>query len=151
MDATSIVVSREVAAPPAALFALLADPRRHPDIDGSAMVRGDVDAGPITAVGQVFRMQVRHPRAGDYLTDNLVTRFEPDAVVAWRTGAVDAEPPGWEWTWSLEPLADGTTRVSLHYDWSDVHDPAVLERVRFPGVPREDLEATLDRLAAAVA
>jgi hypothetical protein len=151
MDETQVVVSRDVDATPHTVFGLLADPRRHPEIDGSDMVRADDGAAPITAVGQVFRMHVHHPRAGDYLTDNLVTRFEPDAVVAWRTGSVDSTPPGWEWRWQVEPRGKGS-RVSLTYDWSDVDDPAMHRRVGgFPAVPVEALERTLERLAAAVA
>lgn len=128
----------------------MADPRRHPEVDGSGMVRSDDGATPITGVGQVFRMHVRHPRAGDYDTDNHVSRFEQDALVAWRTAGVDKEPAGWEWSWRFEPLDDGGTRVTLTCDWSAVADPAVLERMSFPVVPQEALEASLDRLAAAV-
>lgn len=150
MDETSIVVARDVDAAPADVFAFLADPRRHAEIDGSDMVRSDDDARPITAVGQVFRMHVHHPRAGDYRTDNVVTRFEQDAVVGWRTGPVDGTPPGWEWTWRVEPSGSGT-HVSLTYDWSDVHDPEIHRRVGgFPAVPPAALERTLDGLVAAV-
>lgn len=151
MDETRVVVSRDVDASPHTIFGLLADPRRHAEIDGSGMVRADDGGEPITAVGQVFRMHVHREPRGDYLTDNLVTRFEPDAVVAWRTGLPDTTPPGWEWRWEVVPTASGS-RVSLTYDWSDVHDPEVHRRVGgFPSVPVEALESTLDRLATAVA
>ncbi|MEH3034342.1 MAG: SRPBCC family protein [Aeromicrobium erythreum] len=150
MVRTSVDVSREVEAPPRVVFALLADPRRHAEIDGSGMVRADDGAEPITAPGQVFRMHVHHPRAGDYRTDNLVTRFEPDVEIAWRTGSIDAPPPGWEWRWRVEASDQGSL-VSLTYDWSDVHDPAMHERVGgFPAVPVAALERTLDRLAEVV-
>ena len=150
MAESQLSASRVVAATPTAIFAVLTDPRRHADLDGSGMVRGDVDAVPVTEVGQVFRMQVHHPTAGDYETDNHVSRFERDVLLAWRTSAVDAEPAGWEWVWRLSPTGDGSTEVSLTYDWSGVRDPAVLALVRFPVVPPEALEGTLDRLVAAV-
>ncbi len=150
MEQTHVVVSRETSADPHQVFLLLADPRRHAEIDGSGMVRADDGAVPVTAVGQVFRMHVHHPRAGDYRTDNLVTRFEPDREVAWRTGPVDGTPPGWEWRWQVEPRGEGSL-VSLTYDWSDVSDPAMHRRVGgFPAVPVAALERTLDRLAGAV-
>lgn len=150
MDRTSVVVSREIVATPSIVFALLADPRRHAEIDGSDMVRADDGAVPVTAVGQVFRMHVHHPRAGDYRTDNVVTRFRHDAEVAWRTGPVDGVPPGWEWRWDVSATAGGTL-VSLTYDWSDVDDPAIHRRVGgFPAVPTSALEKTLDRLETAV-
>ncbi len=150
MTESHLTVSRVVAATPAVVFAVLSDPRRHADLDGSGMVRGDVDAAPVTEVGQVFRMRVHHPAAGDYETDNHVSRFERDALLAWRTSAVDAEPAGWEWVWRLSPVGEGSTEVSLTYDWSGVRDPAVLAILSFPVVPPEALAGTLDRLVAAV-
>lgn len=150
MTATSVSATRTVAAPAADLFAVVADPRRHAEVDGSGMVVGDDVTGPITAVGEVFRMHVRHPRAGDYDTDNHVSRFEDGRLLAWRTAGVDKEPAGWEWSWRFDPLDDGATRVTLTCDWSAVDDPAVLERMSFPVVPQPDLERSLDRLAAAV-
>jgi|LUMS01.1.fsa_nt_gb hypothetical protein len=151
VDRSSVVVSREVTASPSVVFGLLADPRRHPEIDGSDMVRADDGASPVTAVGQVFRMHVHHPRAGDYRTDNLVTRFLRDVEVAWRTGPVDGTPPGWEWRWRVDATAAGSL-VSLTYDWSDVDDPEIHRRVGgFPAVPVTALERTLERLEAVVA
>ncbi len=150
VDRTSVVVSREVTASPSVVFGLLADPRRHPEIDGSDMVRADDGASPVTAVGQVFRMHVHHPRAGDYRPDNLVTRFERDVEVAWRTGPVDGTPPGWEGRWRVDATARGSL-VSLTYDWSDVDDPEIHRRVGgFPAVPVAALERTLERLHAVV-
>ncbi len=40
MAATNVSASTTVAAPPATVFAILADPRQHPRIDGSGTVRG---------------------------------------------------------------------------------------------------------------
>ncbi len=150
MTDTQLTAARTVHAPASVVFALLADPRRHPELDGSDMVRGDVGAEPVTGVGQVFRMDVHHRVAGDYRTDNHVTAFEQDALIAWRTAAVDQEPAGWEWRWRTEARDDGATDVSITYDWSDVHDPAVLARVPLPGVPQEALQRSLENLAAAV-
>ena len=58
--------------------------------------------------------------------------------------------PGWEWTWELKPQGPDATEVTLTYDWSKVTDKAILEKVTFPLVPRDGLEDSLSRLAAAV-
>ena len=61
-------------------------------MDGSDTLRGAEASGPITRVGEVFRMDMHHVDAGDYQTDNHVTAFEPDHLIAWRTSETDAEP-----------------------------------------------------------
>ncbi|WP_311208860.1 MULTISPECIES: SRPBCC family protein [unclassified Aeromicrobium] len=148
---THITATRAIDAPAGEVFAILSDPQRHHEIDGSDMVRSDDRSDRITAAGQSFRMNMHHPRAGDYQTDNHVTGFEQGSLLAWQTGAVDADPAGWEWVWRLTPLGRDSTEVSVTYDWSKVSDPAVLKRLHFPVVPHEALESTLANLAAAVA
>lgn len=148
---TALSVQRTIDTAQQAVFAVIADPRRHREMDGSDTVRGTEATGPITRVGEVFRMDMHHRDAGDYQTDNHVTAFEPGRVIAWRTSEVDAEPAGWEWIWRLDPIDDSTTAVSLTYDWSDVHDPAVLALVPFPAIPLPALEQSLVGLAALVA
>jgi len=148
---THLTATRTIDAPAGEIFAILSDPQRHHEIDGSDMVRSDDRSDRITATGQSFRMNMHHPKAGDYQTDNHVTGFEQGSLLAWQTGAVDTDPAGWEWVWRLTPLDRDSTEVSVTYDWSKVTDPAVLKRLRFPVVPQEALESTLANLAAAVA
>ena len=38
---------------------------------------------------------------GDYQTDNTVTGYDPNHLLAWQTAPADTDPPGWEWTWQL--------------------------------------------------
>jgi hypothetical protein len=49
-----VSVSRVVPAPPERIFALLADPRRDRDLDGSGTVRDPVDAPAQLSKGAVF-------------------------------------------------------------------------------------------------
>jgi uncharacterized protein YndB with AHSA1/START domain len=116
---TRIRVRQTVDVPAPALFAVLADPRRHVQVDGSGMLQADVDTQPITGVGQVFTMAMRHPSLGDYRTDNHVLEFEAGRRIVWT------------------------------YDWSEVTDPAVLARVSFPRVSAEALTESVARLATA--
>jgi uncharacterized protein YndB with AHSA1/START domain len=53
-----VAVSRRIGAPAADVFAFLADPSRHRDLDGSGMVQGVVSDEVITGVGQVFLMKM---------------------------------------------------------------------------------------------
>lgn len=153
---TRLVVEREVPATPAAVFAVLADPRRHPEIDGSGTVRAAAGTHPITGVGQSFVMDmdltaVGHTELSDYQTENLVVEFVPDELLTWATARRGRPPAGVRWSYSLQPVGPDRTRVVHSCDWSRVTDPAVLARVTFPRIPADRLEQTLERLAAAVA
>lgn len=152
--APRIVVRRTVQAPASKVFTLLSDPARHAEIDGSGTVRAAVGTTPITTVGEVFVMEMhREARAAgaDYRTDNHVVRLKPDRRIAWTTALVDATPSGFFWEFELQSEDELTTEVVHTYDWSQVTDPAVLERVGFPLVSAAQMQATLDRLANAVA
>lgn len=148
---TSISICVDVHARAGDLFAVLADPRRHVEIDGSDMLRGmdPTSPVPLTAFGEVFTMRMSHPARGEYRTDNHVVEIEHDRRISWATAREDAPPVGVWWTWILEPMDGQRTRITHRYDWSRVTDPAVLEKVRFPFVPAADLQASVERLVAA--
>lgn len=150
-DQKRITVQRTIDAPTQAVFDVLSDPQRHPELDGSGFVVSDEKTDRITASGQVFRMNMTGPHmGGDYQTDNTVTGYDANHLLAWQTAPADTPPPGWEWTWELTAQGSGSTDVSLRYDWSKVTDPALLEKVKFPLVSQAQLEDSLGRLAAAV-
>ncbi len=148
---TSITVSRDLDASAKALFDVLSLPAKHVLIDGSGFVRSDDHSDRITAVGQTFRMNMHGPQmGGDYQTDNVVSGFVPDKLIAWKTAPAGNEPPGWEWMWELEPHGPNSTHVTLTYDWSKVTDKHLLSRISFPLVPKSALEHSLARLGEAV-
>lgn len=150
-DTTHLTVARTMPSTPAALFAVLSDPRRHADLDGSGLVRSDDGAEPITESGQMFAMNMHWEKlGGDYRTENHVIAFERDAAIAWQTADAGTDPAGWEWRWTLEPRGGAETLVTLTYDWTAVTDPDVLARVPFPVVSQSQLEESLDHLEAAV-
>ncbi len=150
------VVSRDVAASSAAIFAVLADPRRHPALDDSGMVLEQVDgrgdAGPITHVGQVFRMRMTMGGVNRYETDNHVFIFEPGRAIGWEVAEAGGKPLGWTWRFDLEPVEAGAwvTRVTQTYDWSQVTDAETLRTIPFPAVPRDARLETLALLAELV-
>ena len=148
---TGIVVQQRVEASAATLFALLTDPRRHVEIDGSGMLQAEIDARPITGVGQIFTMAMRYPALGDYRTENHILEFEPDRRILWTTARAGQVPAGVQWGWTLEALGPQQTNVVHSHDWSNVTDPGVLARVSFPRVSTTDLETSVRNLAAAAA
>jgi hypothetical protein len=147
--ATGIVVRTTVDVPAEDLFAVLTDPRRHVDIDGSGMLRPGADARPVTDAGQVFTMEMHYPSLGDYRTENHVVEHVAGRRIAWMTAREGRPPAGVRWSWELVPVDDRRTTVVHTYDWSQVVDPAVLARVSFPRVSGEAMQDTVRRLAEA--
>ena len=80
---------------------------------------------------------------------NTCTRFEPDRLVEWAVGAPDRTPLGHVYGWELVAVDDDTTEVTNYCDWSGLN-PKLKDKITFPVVPIEMLEASLDRLADVV-
>jgi len=151
-DDKRITVSRTIDAPTKDVFDVLTNPERHAELDGSGFVISDEKSDRITGTGQVFRMNMTGDHmGGDYQTDNTVTGYDPNHLVAWQTAPADADPPGWEWVWELHAQGSDATEVTLTYDWSKVTDKELLQKLSFPLVEKPALEASLDHLASAVA
>lgn len=146
--------SRVLPTRPAAVFAVLSDPTRHHATEPTDWVRDAIDADRITAVGQVFGMNMFHVGAGGaYVMHNEVIAFEPDRVIAWRPGQHDDDGAlrfgGWTWRYDLRPTGEDTTEVTLTYDWSAT--PSFLrEQIGLPPFPPEFLDRSLAALEAAV-
>ena len=151
------VVSATVDAPPDAVFAVLADPPRHCQIDGSGMCQGS-SSGPLTGVGQSFVMDMYRDGLGKYQTRNEVTVFEPGRRIAWRPRLESSTPEidallgditsgGQTWAYELEPTGDGKTKVTHSYDWSTIHDERFGAFVPF--ITPEEMSKTLAALGPA--
>jgi len=140
-------VERVIPASTAAIFDILSNPLRHADLDGSGFIRSDAGAQRIQAVGDVFTMNMEGEHmGGEYQTDNHVTGYADNALLAWQTAPAGTEPPGWEWVWELEPQGPASTLVRHTYDWSKVTDKELLQKVKFPLVTEAQLEDTLVKL-----
>jgi uncharacterized protein YndB with AHSA1/START domain len=126
-----------VAAPPAAVFDLLADPRRHHEFDGSGTVRTAI-AGP-ARLGAGARFGMTMHWGLPYRIRNTVVEFEEGRRIAWRHFGRHV------WRYDLEPVPGGT-RVTETFDWGPSLSPWALEKW---GAPRRNLasiRATLRRL-----
>lgn len=149
-----IAVSRRIAAPAAAIFALVTDPNGHVAIDGSGMLVAPADAAPLRAVGDSFVMHMDREPLGDiplgkYDVLNTCTAIEQDRLVEWSVGAPGRTPIGHVYGWQLDAVSDTETEVTNYCDWSGLN-PKLQGKIAFPVVPAEMLEASLDRLASVV-
>lgn len=149
-DNAQVIVERTIDAPVDVVFNILSNPERHHEIDGSGFIRSVDHADRIHEVGQVFTMNMQgNHMGGEYKTDNHVSGYAKDKLLAWQTAPAGTEPPGWEWLWELESQGPDETLVRHTYDWSKVTDKKLLEKVKFPLVTKDQLTNTLGRLAAA--
>ncbi|GAA4931133.1 uncharacterized protein YndB with AHSA1/START domain [Actinomycetospora succinea] len=132
--------SIEVDAPPSTVFALLADPRRHPDFDGSGTVQSSISGPSRLSLGSTFGvgMRIKLP----YRISNTVVEFEEDKRIAWRHFNRH------RWRYELEPTATGGTTVTETFDWSTALVPFLLDRSGFPAANARGIEKTLPRLKA---
>lgn len=144
-DPLIVAESRRIDAGPDEIFALLADPRRHTEFDGSGMLRGS-DATPVTGVGDSFVMRMFYEQFGDYQMLNRVVEFEPPKRIAWAPMRVDSDDDDWQhrWGFDLEPDGDATI-VTEFYDCTRVPDEG--RRIMKDGqVWAEAIHKSLERL-----
>jgi uncharacterized protein YndB with AHSA1/START domain len=146
-------LTRTISAPPAAVFAVIADPAGHVKIDGSGMLVAAPDSSPMTGVGDSFVMNMDREPLGDiplgkYQVRNTVTAFVRDELFEWNVGGVDQPPFGHVYGYRLQNGGDGTTLVTLYVDWSGVRAGSI--RDRFPIVPAHMLDTSLHNLERVV-
>lgn len=158
-----IEVSRRIEADAAAIFAILANPQRHMDFDGSDMLRGASDR-PISEVGDTFTMKM-HRLGDDYLMLNYVVEFEPDRRIFWEPAPGDPSraegddpskvgiPAGYRWGYILTPDGDDATVVTEVFDFGTVKEEVRQSLLRDGGAwinghhPMvESMTASLERL-----
>ena len=157
MEPERVTASTTIEASAEEVFAVLADPSAHADIDGTGWVRGSLGGDRITGAGQVFRVAMYHPNHpdGDYKMANLVEVFDEPRAIAWKPGTESPETEelsfgGWTWRYDLEATGPSRTTVTLTYDWSAV-GPEVREYLHFPPFESDHLANSLQHLADLVA
>jgi hypothetical protein len=152
-----VAVSRRICAPAHDIFQVLANPVRHPELDGSGSLRGAVSTRMISGVGDVFVMQMYFAHLGDYQMNNHVVEYEQDRRIGWEPEAGRGHPDaasggsesrwGHRWSYQLTPDGPDATVVTEIYDCSQAPEE---ERAGMDNgkVWIESMTRTLERLDA---
>lgn len=124
------------------IFSIVADPHRHPELDGSGTVRDTPVTGPVR-LSKGARFSVGMKQFGvPYKITSTVTAFEENRLIEWR------HPMGHRWRWRLLEIAPGTTEVTETFDYAGAKAPKVLEIFKQPAVNANGITKTLEALAA---
>lgn len=136
------IISRSIVvqAPADRVFDLLADPRRHPDFDGSGSVRGAISGPERLSLGAKFGMDMR--LLVPYRVSSQVKEFEEGRRIAW------AHIGGHRWRYELQPMPDGSTLVTETFDATTARSARALKLMDAYNRNARAIEETLPRLAA---
>ena len=147
MEGDVVSVERVVPAGPAAIFALVADAARHPEIDGSGSVR-QVKAGAPQrlSLGSTFGMSMK--LGVSYSMVSTVIEFEEGRRIAWQSrpkGFVGKFVGGRIWRYELEPV-EGGTLVRESWDISEDHQRALLRHGSVAKQTAQSMTTTLEKI-----
>lgn len=142
-------VERLVHAPAERIFALLADPARHQEIDGSGTVKGTPQGSQQLRLGSTFGMSMK--MGIGYTMQNTVVEFEENALIAWQPRPT-LSVVGWFiggriWRYQLVPQ-EGGTLVRESWDISQERQPWAVRGLRSKTV--DSMTKTLERIAKVV-
>ena len=139
----SASVERVIPATPEAIFALIADPSRHHEIDGSGTVRDAKDMPKELRLCAKFGMSMK--LGVPYSTVSTVTEYEPGRRLAWQTyPTVGGRLAGGRiWRYELEPV-EGGTLVRETWDISQERIKAIVRPAR--GRSIDAMTKTLERI-----
>ncbi|HEX3705521.1 MAG TPA: SRPBCC family protein [Mycobacteriales bacterium] len=139
----SASVERVIPATPEAIFALIADPSRHHEIDGSGTVRDAKDMPATLELGAKFGMSMK--LGVRYSTVSTVIEYEPGRRLAWQTyPTVGGRLAGGRiWRYELEQV-EGGTRVRETWDISQERVKAIVRPARARSI--ESMTKTLERI-----
>lgn len=133
----TVTGSAVLAAPPAEVFALIADPHRHHEFDGSGTVRRATSGPRRLALGDRFGMDMRI--ALPYRITNRVVEFEQDRLIGWCHFAKAV------WRYELAPV-DGGTEVTETFDYTGSPLARGMELLKMPQGNAKSIRDTLRRL-----
>ena len=137
-----VSVSRDIAASPETIFAVLASPAGHAQIDGSGTVVAARPGQPEKlTLGSRFGMNMK--LGVPYRMQNTVVEYEENRLIAWQHFGKH------RWRYELTPI-DGGTRVTETFDWSTARSPRFIELMGYPKKHVPNMERTLERLEQVV-
>jgi uncharacterized protein YndB with AHSA1/START domain len=144
-------VERVIPAPPERIWALVADPRRHKDINGNDTVRDAFDVPEQLTLGSTFGMNMDF--GGAYTMTSTVIEYDDGKRIAWQS-----RPPAggarWRhvfggriWRYELEPV-DGGTRVRESWDLTQEGKVVFVRALvwAYRRKTHDNMQQTLDRI-----
>jgi len=137
IEGRTVSASAVVAAAPAEVFALLSNPHRHHEFDGSGTVQAAVSGPERLALGARFGMDMKM-KVG-YRVTNEVVEFEQDRLIAW------CHPAKARWRYELEPAGTGA-RITETFDYGRSPVRWGIALMRMPQLNATSISATLRRL-----
>lgn len=95
-------------APAETIFNLLADPRRHQELDGSRTISGIMSGPARLSLGARFGMKMH--LGIHYRVMNTVVEYEENKLIAWR------HIGRWRWRYELRSISPDATEVTETFD-----------------------------------
>jgi len=97
-------------APAEKIFAVLSNPHRHKEIDGSATIQENISGPDKLILGSKFGMQMH--LGIDYRIRNTVVEYKENQLIAWR------HLGRWIWRYELVNIGPQMTQVTETFDAS---------------------------------
>jgi uncharacterized protein YndB with AHSA1/START domain len=142
-----VTVERFIPTTPDRIFALISDPRRHHEFDGSGTVKQARNVPDHLELGATFGMNM--VLGVPYAMRSTVVEYEEDKLLAWQTRApvrfVDPLAGGRIWRYELEPTKGGTL---VKESW-DIREESPVTRPivrRAAEQTRRNMAKTLERI-----
>ena len=97
-----------IQASPESIFAILSNPQRHREIDGSQTITANISGPSELVLGSKFGMKMH--LGIDYRILNTVVEYRKNELIAWR------HLGRWRWRYELVNLENGSTQVTESFD-----------------------------------
>jgi len=97
-------------APAEKIFAILSNPHRHKEIDGSHTIQENISGPDKLVLGSKFGMKMR--LGVNYRIKNTVVEYQENSLIAWR------HVGRWIWRYELVNIGPQMTQVTETFDGS---------------------------------
>jgi hypothetical protein len=97
-------------APAEKIFAILSNPHRHKEIDGSHTIQENISGPDSLVLGSKFGMKMR--LGVNYRIKNTVVEYQENSLIAWR------HVGRWIWRYELVNIGPQMTQVTETFDAS---------------------------------